>query len=169
MSEKNKLLFKKTVIFILVFVVGVFIGVMAVKGSENYKDTCSLSERLTFDSYHILTSLDSAFDNELSYDRIYEDIKDLGFVSSLAIGSNGVFLVGYDEDISYDELNILFECSVKAKIIARDLAIGKEISSEDMEWFKKFGVAVDTAYAFGPNYRTLVESLVEQGLYETVD
>ncbi len=168
MNEKTKISLKKAVIYILVFALGISVGVLAIKSSERYKDTFSLSEKMTFNAYHILTSLDSAFDNELPYERIYEDTKELSSIASLAIGSNGVFFVGYDEDISFEELNILFECSLKAKFIAGDLAVGKEVPSEDVDWLEKFGIAVNTAYASPdiPSYRVFVQSLIEQELYK---
>lgn len=166
MDKKTKLFLKKAIPFVIIFALGITIGIMTVKGNEKYKNTFHLSERLTFDSYHVITSLDSAFDNNLPKDRIFEDLTNLCFVSSLAIGSDGAFFVGYDEGISYEELNVLFDCSVKAKYIARDLISGREISEEDIEWLEKFDSAIDTAYAAhsGPSYRVLIESLVEQKL-----
>ncbi|MBR3610663.1 MAG: hypothetical protein IKL57_04245 [Oscillospiraceae bacterium] len=168
MTEKTKALLKNSVIYILVFAFGITIGIMCLKGTESYKNNFSLSERLTFDAYHLLTSLDSNFDNELPYDRIYEDLANLNFVSSLAIASDGAFFVGYDEDMSYDEFNALFECSVKAKFIAKDLSAGKEISSEDSEWFEKFKISVNKAYAHPdiPSYRVLAQSFIEQKIYK---
>lgn len=166
MNEKSKLCLKRVILLIIVFALGITVGIFSLKSTEKYKNTFHLSERLTFDSYQVITSLDSAFDNNLPKDRIFEDLSDLCFVSSLAIGSDGAFFVGYDENLSYEELNVLFNCSIKAKFIAKDLVSGREVSEADLEWLEKFDSAIDEAYAAhsGPSYRVLIESLVEQNL-----
>ena len=71
-----------------------------------------------------------------------------------------------DENTLFDMLAEDFDCSIKAKFIAKDLVSGREVSEADLEWLEKFDSAIDEAYAAdsGPSYRVLIESLVEQNL-----
>ena len=168
LNEKTKQSLKKTAIYFVVFALGITVGVLSIKGTSDYKEMRSLTGGMSFRAYTCLISLDNMFENTPDdYERLYEDAVELSFIAGLIGRSDGVFLHESDQNLTSEEWAALFECSVKAKFITRDLAAGKDVSYKDKEWLKTFGIAVAVANKNPdhPSYKLFAEQLIKEGLY----
>ncbi len=167
MNEKTKSVFRKVLVYIIVLALGIAIGIMSVKGTAEYKEMRSLKSGMTFRAYTVMMKLDNAFNKDLTYDEIYENIKELSFIMGLAGRSDNIFLNEADRELTVEEWAALYECSVKAKFIAYDLATGADVSYDDKKWLEDFGIAVKTGNRnpSEPSYKLFAECLIAQELY----
>lgn len=168
LNEKAKNRIKKITVYLVVFALGITIGVLSIKGTFDYKEMSSLTGGMSFRAYTCLISLDNLFNTTPNdYERLYEDAVELSFIAGLIGRSDGVFLNESDRYLTNDEWAALFECSVKAKFIARDFVAGRDVSYEDKEWLENFGIAVAVANRNPdyPSYKLFAEQLLKEGLY----
>lgn len=154
MNEKSKLFFKKAILIVIVFAIGITVGVFAVKSGSKYKGFEETSKLLSLNANMELThiALAGLDDPNALYTALYNECFYLEIIDR-----TGYCFFNDDDKIEEEDFTLLYNTFTKARDIAEKLSDGEEISEEDSLWIEVFVNTVHSSLSGSTYYNTFVE------------
>ena len=154
MNDKSKLFFKRAILIVIVFAIGITVGVFAVKSGSKYKGLEETAKRLSHNTNMELThiALAGLDDPKALYDALYNECLYLEIIAR-----TGYCFFNDDDKIEEEDFTLLYNTFTKARDIAEKLSDGEEISEEDSLWIEVFVNTVHSSLSGSSHYKTFLE------------
>ena len=154
MNEKTKALLKKTIIYVMVFSIGIAAGIFAVKSSSEYKGLEATAKRLSLNTNMQLNNITLAGleDPDALYNAIYNECLYLEIIDR-----TGYWFLNKDDALEEEDFSRLYNTFIEARDLSKKLADGEQLSDEDLLWLEVFINTVHSSLSGSKHYQIFID------------